>query len=109
MATTNAAIAVVVNDILGRLTVTFSAFSALSSRIFCSKIEHVWPEQRIFEIVTWLGEQTWTARYRPSDMSRLSNAAIVVVINDILARLAASFSAFHALSGGIFCLKIERV
>ena len=41
VATTNAAIAVVVNDILGRLTVTFSAFSALSSRIFCSKIEHV--------------------------------------------------------------------
>ena len=41
VATTNAAIVVVVNDILGRLTVTFSAFSALSSRIFCSKIEHV--------------------------------------------------------------------
>ena len=41
VATTNTAIVVVVNDILGRLTVTFSAFSALSSRVFCSKIEHV--------------------------------------------------------------------
>ena len=41
VATTNAAIVVLINDILGRLTVTFSAFSALSSCIFCSKIEHV--------------------------------------------------------------------
>ena len=71
MATTTAAIVVVINDILRRPTVTFSAFSALSSRIFCSKIEHVKPEQRIFETVTWLGEQTWTTRDRPSNMSQL--------------------------------------
>ena len=37
------------------------------------------------------------------------NEAIVVVINDILVRLAASFSVFRALSGRIFCWKIERV
>ena len=56
-ATTNAAIVVVIDDILGRLAATFSTFCALSGRIFCSKIECV----------------AWTAKFWNCAMARRTN------------------------------------